>query len=98
VATRTVDEDRVDADGPGVVVDRRNRPLAVELDHRMGGSSHPAMCVQHGDAVADVALRAIARDKADRYAPVCVCDELGRLMGVVTVGQLTEALANAHAA
>jgi len=96
VGTRTAGEDRPCGDGPLVLVDRRHRPLRVEPGD--GGAGHAPMCVQASDAVADVALRAIARDLADRYAPVCVCDELGRLLGIVTVDRLTEALAQARTA
>jgi hypothetical protein len=51
------------------------------------------MCVQSGEEIPSVALRATARRSEDRYAPVCVCDDLGRLSGLVSIERLLESLA-----
>ncbi len=77
-----------------VLLDEHSRPLFVFVPG--GGrriSQHPAMCVQPGEEIPSVALRAAARRSEDRYAPVCVCDELGRLSGLVSIERLLESLA-----
>ena len=77
-----------------VLLDEHGRPLFVFVP--AGGrrvSQHPAMCVQSGEEIPSVALRATARRSEDRYAPVCVCDDLGRLSGLVAIERLLESLA-----
>jgi EAL domain-containing protein (putative c-di-GMP-specific phosphodiesterase class I) len=77
-----------------VLVDDRDRPLNVFVP--AGGrraDSHTAMCVHAGDEVSDVALRATARRSEDRYGPICLCDDLGKLTGVISIESLLETLA-----
>jgi EAL domain-containing protein (putative c-di-GMP-specific phosphodiesterase class I) len=77
-----------------VLVDDRGRPLNVFVP---GGGRradrHAAMCVHAGDDVRDVALRAAARRSEDRYGPICLCDDLGTLSGVISIESLLETLA-----
>lgn len=77
-----------------VLLDETDRPNRVVVP---GGGrrapQHPAMCVQQTDEIAGVALRASARRSEDRYAPLCVCDDVGRLAGIVPIDRLLEALA-----
>ncbi len=77
-----------------VLLDDHDRPRSVVVP---GGGrrapQHPAMCVQLSEAIASVALRAAARRSEDRYVPVCVCDDLGRLRGLVSIERLLETLA-----
>jgi EAL domain-containing protein (putative c-di-GMP-specific phosphodiesterase class I) len=54
---------------------------------------HAAMCVQPGDGISSVALRAAARQSEDRYGPICLCNDLGRPIGVIAIESLLEALA-----
>jgi EAL domain-containing protein (putative c-di-GMP-specific phosphodiesterase class I) len=54
---------------------------------------HAAMCVHVGDDIRSVALRAAARQSGDRYGPVCLCDDLGRLVGIISIESLLETLA-----
>lgn len=76
-----------------ILVDDHGRPREVLV--RVGGRTqrHVAMCVQAGDGVGDVALRAAARQSDDRYGPICVCDELGQPLGIVAIETLLETLA-----
>lgn len=77
-----------------VLVDTHDRPRYVFVP--AGGrraSRHAAMCVQAGDNVRDVALRVAARQSEDRYGPICLCDDLGRPVGVITTESLLETLA-----
>ncbi|MBV9818889.1 MAG: EAL domain-containing protein [Solirubrobacterales bacterium] len=77
-----------------VLVDEVDRPQQVLVPR--GGrrlDRHPAMCVQPHDEIRDVALRAITRHDDHRYAPLCLCDDLGRLAGVITIASLLENLA-----
>jgi len=77
-----------------VLVDDRGRPTEVIVP--AGGrraDRHPAMCVQRQDDVREVALRAIARPSNHRLGPLCLCDELGRLVGIIGIETLLETLA-----
>jgi EAL domain-containing protein (putative c-di-GMP-specific phosphodiesterase class I) len=77
-----------------VLVDASGRPEYVFV--AAGGkrtNRHAAMCVNAGDAIRDVALRATARQSEDRYGPICLCDDLGRLTGVISIESLLESLA-----
>jgi EAL domain-containing protein (putative c-di-GMP-specific phosphodiesterase class I) len=77
-----------------VLVDDVGRPEQVFVPegarrlHR-----HAAMCVQPHDDLSAVALRATARAAEHHYAPICLCDDFGRLTGVITVAALLEAFA-----
>jgi EAL domain-containing protein (putative c-di-GMP-specific phosphodiesterase class I) len=77
-----------------VLVDDTGRP--VELFAPEGGRRlhrYGVMCVQPHDDISATALRATARAIEHRYAPLCLCDDLGRLTGVITIDRLLEALA-----
>lgn len=78
------------------LVDELGRPLEVVL-RRTGTPDQVfrAMSVAGADAPADVAVRAMARPMAERFAPIACCDEQGRLLGVIRVERLVEALARA---
>lgn len=77
-----------------VLVDEYQRPQEVFVPGADGrASGHPALGVLPHDDLRSVALRAAARDRADRYAPICLCDDLARLTGVIHVSRLLEALA-----
>jgi EAL domain-containing protein (putative c-di-GMP-specific phosphodiesterase class I) len=77
-----------------VQVDDGERPVAVL---RRASGWQPAdeapLCVQAVATAAEAALRAIARPKAERFAPVVCCDADGRYLGVIEVERLIEALA-----
>lgn len=77
-----------------VLVDDLQRPLEVFAPE--GGRRlhrYAAMCVQPHDDLAAVALRATSRAAEHQYAPLCLCDDLGRLTGVISIAKLLEALA-----
>lgn len=77
-----------------VLIDDHDRPLRIlepAGGRRIGG--HPAMCVQASDGIRNVALRAAGRQTQSRYAPICLCDDLGRLIGVISIDKLLETLA-----
>jgi EAL domain-containing protein (putative c-di-GMP-specific phosphodiesterase class I) len=77
-----------------VLVDDSARPL--ELFVPDGGrrvQRYAAMCVQPHDDISAAALRATGRAIEHRYAPLCLCDDLGRLTGVITIDRLLEAFA-----
>lgn len=79
-----------------VLIDAAGRPQRVIVP--AGGrriSRHPAMCVQPDDDVADVALRAVARRSEDRHGPICLCDDSGRLVGLISIDAVLETLARA---
>lgn len=80
-----------------VLVDDHARPVNVFVP--AGGrraDRHAAMCVHAGDDVRDVALRAAARRSEDRYGPICLCDDLGALAGVISIESLLETLARSR--
>ena len=78
-----------------MLLDDHDRPLQRCSCRVADGArpSHPAMCVKSSEDIASVALRAVGRRSEDRYAPVCVCDDRGRLSGVVPIERLLESLA-----
>jgi EAL domain-containing protein (putative c-di-GMP-specific phosphodiesterase class I) len=79
---------------PTVVLDGHNRPTHVLLPAgRRRVTRHLAMCVQATESLPDVALRAVARRSEDRFSPICLCDELGQLVGVIHVEAVLEQLA-----
>jgi hypothetical protein len=51
------------------------------------------MCVQAADDLPGVALRTTARRTEDRFAPICLCDDLGQLVGIIPVETMLEQLA-----
>jgi EAL domain-containing protein (putative c-di-GMP-specific phosphodiesterase class I) len=77
-----------------VIVDQHERPLEVVVPGNDGrrASRYPAMGVQPHDDLVDVALRATARPTEERFAPLCLCDELGRVQGLIPVDALLESL------
>lgn len=80
--------------GVTVLVDDHQRPQQVFVPGDRGRASrHPAIAVLPHDELRSVARRVAARGEADRYAPVCLCDDMARLTGVIHVSSLLEALA-----
>ena len=79
----------------GVLVDEHQRPLALIRRGPLGvlRGLGAVMCVLPQDPIRDVALRAMAREEADRYDPVVCHDEVGRLVGVVRLERLVAQLA-----
>lgn len=79
-----------------VALDEFGRPAALVSRVRRGPEAIrvPALTVTEGDRPADVARRIATRPPEERYAPVAVCDELGRLIGIVRVERLLLALAD----
>jgi EAL domain-containing protein (putative c-di-GMP-specific phosphodiesterase class I) len=78
-----------------VLVDSHGRPTGVIVADRDGRRTrrHPAMCVQAAENLNDLAMRVVGRPSRDRYAPVCLCDGLGKAVGLITVDRLLVALA-----
>ena len=78
-----------------VVVDADQRPQEIVVpDARRRVDVHPALCVQRGDRLAEVALRATSRPREHQLAPVCLVGETGRLTGLIRVEVLLRALAH----
>jgi CBS domain-containing protein len=73
------------------VVDEHDRPVAL-LDWH--GGTHPPLCVLPAERLADVARRVASRPAVERHAPVVLCDERARLVGLVTVERLLGRLAD----
>ena len=84
------------AEDPGVtwvaILDEHDRP--VGLIERCGGT-HPPLNVSLAERLPDVARRLASRPAADRLAPVALCDEHTRLVGLVTVERVLGRLADA---
>lgn len=79
-----------------VVVDADNRPLEVIVPVPGGRTrSHPPLAVQRQDEIRAVALRATSRPSEDQSAPLCLCDELGSVRGVIRIEALLQAVARA---
>jgi EAL domain-containing protein (putative c-di-GMP-specific phosphodiesterase class I) len=77
-----------------VVVDAGQRPQEIVVpDARRRVGVHPALCVQPGDRLADVALRVTSRQLEHQLAPVCLVGETGELTGLIRVEVLLRALA-----
>jgi EAL domain-containing protein (putative c-di-GMP-specific phosphodiesterase class I) len=74
------------------VVDEYDRPVSL-IDRQ--GSPHPPLAVLPTEGLADVARRVAARPPDERHVPVPLCDERGRLVGLVTVERLLGRLADA---
>ena len=75
-----------------MVVDEHDRP--VRLVDRRGGA-HPPLNVLPAERLADVARRIASRPADERHAPVVLCDERARLVGLVTVERVLGRLADA---
>ena len=74
------------------VVDEYDRP--VSLVDRLG-IPHPPLRVLPTERLADVARRIASRPAGERHAPAVLCDERGRLVGLVTVERLLCRVADA---
>ena len=74
------------------VVDEHDRPVGL-VDRR--GGAHPPLSVLPTERLADVARRVASRPANDRHAPVVLCDERARLVGLVTVERMIGRLADA---
>ena len=74
------------------VVDEYGRPVGI-VD-RCGGV-RPPLSVLPAERLAHVARRVASRPAAERTAPVALCDERARLVGLVTVERLLGRLADA---
>jgi hypothetical protein len=74
------------------VVDEHDRPVNL-VDRR--GSAHPPLSVLPTERLPDVARRVACRPANDRHAPVVLCDEHARLVGLVTVERMIGRLADA---
>jgi EAL domain-containing protein (putative c-di-GMP-specific phosphodiesterase class I) len=75
-----------------VMVDEDDRPTSL-LDP--GGRPHPPLNVLPTERLADVARRVASRPADERCAPVVLCDDRARLVGLVTVERLLGRLADA---
>jgi EAL domain-containing protein (putative c-di-GMP-specific phosphodiesterase class I) len=75
-----------------VVVDEHDRP--VSLIDRDGGA-HSPLNVLPAERLPDVARRVASRPAVERLAPVVLCDERARFIGVVTVERVLDRLAEA---
>ena len=73
------------------VVDEHDRPVGL-VDRR--GITHPPLTVLPAERLADVTRRVASRPACDRRAPLVLCDERGRLLGLVTVERLLDRLAD----
>jgi CBS domain-containing protein len=74
------------------IVDEDDRPVGL-VDRR--GGAHPPLSVLPAERLADVARRVATRPVDDRHAPVVLCDERARLVGLVTVERVIGRLADA---
>jgi EAL domain-containing protein (putative c-di-GMP-specific phosphodiesterase class I) len=74
------------------VTDEHDRPVGLVDRH---GGAHPPLNVLPTERMTDVARRAASRPADERHAPVVLCDEHARLVGLVTVEQLLGRLADA---
>jgi EAL domain-containing protein (putative c-di-GMP-specific phosphodiesterase class I) len=74
------------------ILDEHDRP--VGLIERCGGT-HSPLNVSLAERLPDVARRLASRPAADRLAPVALCDEHTRLVGLVTVERVLGRLADA---
>lgn len=73
------------------IVDADDRPVGL-VDRR--GAAHPPLSVLPAERLADVARRVATRPADDRHAPVVLCDERARLVGLVTVERVLSRLAD----
>ena len=74
------------------VVDEHERPIGLIDRH---GDAHPPLVVLPAERLADVARRIASRPAGDRHTPVVLCDERGRLLGLVTLERVLGRLADA---
>jgi CBS domain-containing protein len=74
------------------VVDEHDRPVGL-VDRR--GDTHPPLSVLPAERLADVARRIASRPADERHAPVVLCDERARLVGLVTLERVLGRLADA---
>jgi EAL domain-containing protein (putative c-di-GMP-specific phosphodiesterase class I) len=74
------------------VVDEHDRPVSL-VDRR--GDAHPPLNVLPAERLADVARRVATRPTGEVHAPVVLCDERARLVGLVTVERMLGRLADA---
>jgi hypothetical protein len=74
------------------ILDEHDRP--VGLIERRGGT-YPPLNVSPAERLPDVARRLASRPAADRLAPAALCDEHGRLVGLLTVERVLGRLAHA---
>jgi CBS domain-containing protein len=74
------------------VVDEHDRPVSL-VDRR--GDAHPPLSVLPAERLADVARRVATRPTGEVHAPVVLCDERARLVGLVTVERVLGRLADA---
>jgi EAL domain-containing protein (putative c-di-GMP-specific phosphodiesterase class I) len=75
-----------------VVLDEFSRPH--ELVRRAGTARIAPLTAMATDRLQDVARRVATRPRDERFAPIAVCDELGRLEGLVRIEHLLQALAD----
>ena len=73
------------------VVDEHDRPIGL-VDRT--GRKRPPLNVLPGERLADVARRMASRPSEERLAPVVLCDERARLVGLVTVERVLTRLAD----
>lgn len=79
-----------------VTLDEFSRPAELVRRNPLHGSLERVapLTVQPTDRLSDVARRAATREAPERFAPIVVCDELGRLAGLIRVDRLLHALAD----
>jgi EAL domain-containing protein (putative c-di-GMP-specific phosphodiesterase class I) len=75
-----------------IAVDEFQRPVALLA--RDGRQRLPALCVGEADGLSDVVRRALSRAGEQRFAPVALCDDLGRVRGLISPERLFERLAD----
>lgn len=75
-----------------VVVDEHGRPVDLVDERRR---TRPPLRVLPAERLSDVARRIASRPAGERYTPVVLCDERGRLVGLVRVERILECLAAA---
>ncbi|HEU4974951.1 MAG TPA: EAL domain-containing protein [Baekduia sp.] len=81
-----------------VCVDEHDRPVALVRASGRTPVRRPVLAVTPGDELGPTAMRALARDEGDRYDPIALCDERGRLVGVIPVERLFARLADGDGA
>lgn len=82
--------------GVVALIDRHQRPLALLSREAFLAGDGPvpvSLSVEPISDLAEVARRAMTRPIAQRFDPLACCDERGRMLGVLRVERLVEALA-----
>lgn len=74
------------------VVDEHDRPIGLIDRH---GGAHQPLSVLPAERLPDVARRIASRPAAERLAPVALCDDRARLIGLMTVEAVLGRLADA---